>query len=80
MRFARVADMDLYESPPDPFYSDRIRTLVDGLPKKQRHMVERVYFGGEAVQTAGEEINVSPSTAKKLLLDGLERLRGPLST
>jgi DNA-directed RNA polymerase specialized sigma24 family protein len=79
MRFYRVEDMDIYESKDAVLRSDEIREMVDALPKKQRHMVERVYFGGSHVQSAGAEIGLSPSNAQLALSLGLEALRGSLS-
>lgn len=79
MRFFRVEDMDIYESKDAVLHSDEIRNMVDALPKKQRHMVERVFFGGEHIQTAGAEIGLSPSNSQLALAKGLESLRGSLS-
>ena len=65
-------------APPSEFRDDRLRELVDGLPKKQRHMVSRVFFGGAHVKDAAAEIKLSPPTGRQLLENGLGRLRRAL--
>lgn len=80
MRFYRFDPLThIYEEPEPEFRDDKIRELVDMLPKKQRHMVSRVFFGGEHVKTAAAEIKVSAPTGRQLLENGLERMRRAMS-
>lgn len=63
----------------EPFRSEEIREAVDKLPRKQRHMIERVYFGGEFVSHAAAEIGLSEARGKTALEKGLVALRVRLS-
>lgn len=62
-----------------PFRSEEIREAVDALPPRQRHMIERHFFGGEFVNYAAAEIGLTPAEGKGALEKGLAALRGLLS-
>ena len=78
MRFYRDDRPDLWEEPEPEFRDDRLRELVDGLPRRQRHLVSRVYFGGVPLKQAAEEIRLSPKDAKRQMEIGLGRLQRAL--
>lgn len=79
MRFLRDPDPDLWANPEPEFRDDRLRELVDTLPRKQAHMVSRVYFGGASLEVASTEIRVTPVQGKRILERALEGLRNALS-
>lgn len=78
MRFLRDPDPDLWAVPEPEFRDDHLRELVDALPRRQQHLVSRVYFGGAPLETAAAEIRVSPALAKRLIDRALKELRGAL--
>jgi DNA-directed RNA polymerase specialized sigma24 family protein len=78
MRFLRDDRPELWEDPPPVFRDDHLRDLVDSLPKRQQHMVSRVYFGGASMEAAAAEIRISPLVAKRLLDRALGSLRRAL--
>lgn len=49
--------------------------FVDSLPADERHMVETMYFGGWTLIRASTELGVSRSTGRRILDDGLARLK-----
>jgi DNA-directed RNA polymerase specialized sigma24 family protein len=75
VRWYRIADMDDRASPEEPLRHERLRELVDALPPEQRHVVERVYFGGASITEAGAEIGVTYARAKDHLNDAIQQLR-----
>ena len=58
MRIYRRDDFELDPEPEPPFRDNRLRELVDKLPKDQRHMVSRVFFGGATVTQAVSELDL----------------------
>lgn len=78
MKILRTDQMDNRESPEDVFRDDRLRELVDELPARQRHLVSRVFFGGDTLTQAASEINLDPLKAKVQLDKALEKLRRAL--
>jgi DNA-directed RNA polymerase specialized sigma24 family protein len=74
----RSDKLDELASPPAQPHDDRLRTLVDRLPKNERHVIERVIFGGVTVNRAAEEIGVPEASAKTLYRNGLARLKEKL--
>lgn len=80
MRILRTDQMDNREAPEEPFRDDRLRELVDALPARQRHLVSRVYFGGDTLTQAAAEIKLETPKAKALLTEALEKLRRALQT
>lgn len=67
---------DELESPDPPAQDPELRRMVDLLPAKERHVIERVYFGGASTHAAAREINVAPHIAERLRRSGLKRLKG----
>lgn len=61
------------------FRSEALREAVDALPARQRHMIERVFFGGEYVSHAAAEIGLKEAPGKAALEKGLVALREYLS-
>ena len=78
MRYFRVGEMDVYPSDDPPPRDDPLRELVDALPKAERHVIERTYFGQEHLTAAGAEIGLSPDQAKTVRDRALEVLRARL--
>ena len=78
MRFYRDDRADLWEEPEPEFRDDVLRELVDGLPRRQRHLVSRVFFGGVPLKQAADEINLSVKDAKRQMEIGMGRLRDAL--
>jgi DNA-directed RNA polymerase specialized sigma24 family protein len=78
MRFFSTEDLDLFEAPPSGVRIERLRELVDELPRLERHLVSRVFFGGADLQTAGEEVGLSKHRRKVVMERGLETLRKAL--
>lgn len=74
-RTVRMAWIDELPNPEKPSSDPELRRLVDALPADERHLVERVFFGGATTKAAGEEINLSPGVAERKLKSGLARLR-----
>lgn len=93
MRIYRRDDFELDEEPLPPPRDERLRELVDKLPRDQRHMVSRVFFGGATVTEAVAELKLTvtalvdgelrtfPDVAagKKLLDEAKGKLRDALS-
>lgn len=78
MRFLATDDLDLLETPEAVFRSERLRELVDSLPRLERHVISRVFFGGVDLQTAGDEVGLSKHRRKVVMARGLEALRKAL--
>lgn len=78
MRFWRVDNHSIdatYESAIPPVRSELLREIVDHLPVRERHMVERVVFGSEHAAVAGRELGLDPSESRQLLALALDRTR-----
>jgi hypothetical protein len=61
---------------PEPAMQDpELRRLVDLLPADERHIVERVYFGGASSHAAARELNLPPYAGERLRRAGLNRLK-----
>jgi DNA-directed RNA polymerase specialized sigma24 family protein len=78
IRWYRRDDMDDLPAPGEGFRSDLLRELVDQLPAKQRHVIERTFFGGASLLQAAAEAGVSPKHARDLRAAGIARLRALL--
>lgn len=74
-RIARVDYLDELPSDEEAERDDELRELVDALPATQRHLVSRVYFGGDPLRTAANETNVSIAVAERLLREALEKMK-----
>lgn len=68
-----------WRSAEEPYRSEELREAVDKLPKAQRHMVERIFFGGEPMNHAAAEIGLTPAKGKTALQKGLVALRVRMS-
>lgn len=79
MRWYREADPDQWESHDPPQQDEHLRELVDSLPRRQQHLVSRVFFGGAPLTEAAAELNIDTDRAKRLLEIALETLRCALS-
>lgn len=66
---------DEYAALPSPVRDEELRRLVDLLPDWERHVVERVYFGGSNARRAAAELDLDPSDGEKLLRRGVAQLR-----
>jgi DNA-directed RNA polymerase specialized sigma24 family protein len=66
---------DEYPSVEPPAQDAELRRLVDLLPEWERHVVERVYFGGANSRRAAAELDLDPSDGEKLLRRGLAQLK-----
>lgn len=75
IRWYRRDDMDDLESLTEPHRHEVLRELVDGLAPKQRHVIERTFFGGAPLLQAAAEVGVSPKHARELRAAALARLR-----
>lgn len=64
------------EMPIDPSASQRaVGQLLDELEPRQRRVVHQVVLAGWSYRRIGAELGVSPMTVKRLLHQGLDRLR-----
>ena len=75
MRYERHGDMDLFAVQEAETYNDRLRQLVDELDGLERHVVERLFFGGAHLKTVASEAGVSKETAKRALQSAFDKLR-----
>lgn len=75
VRFDRYADMDVYAAEGEPFRCDQLRELVDRLPERQKHIIERLFFGGADLLSVAAEIGISPKRARELRAEAFESLR-----
>jgi RNA polymerase sigma-B factor len=67
------------DPPIDPAGSKQaVRQLLDGLEPRQRRVVSQVVLAGWSYRRLAAELGVSPMTIKRLLHQGLERLREQL--
>lgn len=66
---------DEMESPEHPMQDPELRRLVDLLPAQERHIIERMYFGGVSSHAAAREINLPPYAGERLRRAGLKRLK-----
>lgn len=78
LRMYRTDKLDELASPDAPFRDDRLRELVDALPKNQRTVIERTFFGVATINEVAEELNVSGKTARSLRALALESLKEAL--
>jgi DNA-directed RNA polymerase specialized sigma24 family protein len=78
MRWYRESDPDQWEDQGPPPRDERLRELVDQLPRRQQHLVSRVFFGGAHLTEAAAEIKMKPLVAGRLLERALEGLRRAL--
>ncbi len=67
--------MDDLPAPEPVFRSDALREHVDKLPKVQKHIIERCYFGGADLLSAAAEIGISGKQARDARTKGLETLK-----
>lgn len=78
MRFWRIENMDDYASQLPPVRNTEMIRLVDGLPDRERFVMERMFFGQAALSVVAKELDVSKDTVKKIRANALRRLRGYL--
>ena len=79
IRWFRVEDMDLYASQDQPVSrSNKLREMVDALPDMERHLLERVFFGGAPMCVVAQELKVSEKRAREIRTRALGLLRGML--
>jgi RNA polymerase sigma-B factor len=72
---------EIQESPIDPEESKRaVARLLGSLEPKQRRVVSQVVLAGWSYRKLAAELGVSPMTVKRLLHQGLERLRQQLDS
>lgn len=67
--------MDDYPTLAAPVHNDRLRTIIDELPAVQRHLIERMFFGGEGLERAANEIGVNVKNAKGQLDEAFATIR-----
>jgi DNA-directed RNA polymerase specialized sigma24 family protein len=71
---------DLWEAQGEEFRDDALRDMVDELlTEEQTHLVSRVFFGGDYLATAAEEIGMSVVEARQEMAEAMEVLREALS-
>jgi len=75
IRWFRVGYMDELPTGQPPERSELLRELVDQLPPKERHVIERTFFGGATLTLAASELKVSSKYARLLRRRGIEQLR-----
>lgn len=75
IRWFRQEDMDLFPSQDEAGRMDDLREMVDNLPPKERHIIERFFFGGATLCQIADELKVSQKHARLLRTRALERLR-----
>jgi DNA-directed RNA polymerase specialized sigma24 family protein len=75
MRWYRTDQMDELPAPPAPFRADKLRDAVDRLPKIQRHLIERTFFGGQPLQMAADELGLEIRRARRYQREALEALK-----
>jgi len=80
MRWYVSPCIDELPSPEVGAQQEYLREMVDDLPPKQRHMIERVFFGGASVTAAGAELGLAAVRAKTHYEKGLATLRGLLQS
>jgi hypothetical protein len=78
VRWYRRDDLDLEPSQPPVPRIERVRELVDELPAAERHIVERLFFGGDTLLQAAREAGINPKRARQLLASGLGKLRADM--
>ena len=78
IRWHRRDDMDELGNQPGTFRLDILRELVDELPEKQKHIIERTFFGGAPLLEAAAELKVSPKHARELRAAAFDHLRDAL--
>jgi DNA-directed RNA polymerase specialized sigma24 family protein len=71
----RRDDLDELPTSEPPFRSDRLRELVDQLPKNQRHVISRCFFGGEQLAAVARELGITERRAGVYRDRALERLK-----
>lgn len=76
MRFWRIENMDDYTHEDPPVRQTELLALVDSLPRLERHILERVFFGGAPLSVAGREVGLDPDAAGVIRDRALGRLRG----
>lgn len=59
-----------------PKFDDNLRRLVDCLPRIQRHLINRVVFAGETMNTASAEASISRYKAEREHREAIRTLRG----
>lgn len=60
---------------PAPVQDPELRRLVDLLPEKHRHILERVYFGGVFLSVAARELGLDKRAARTVKEEALAMLR-----
>jgi DNA-directed RNA polymerase specialized sigma24 family protein len=75
MIWYRRDDLDLLPQPEPEFRSDELREHVDNLPLEEKHLVERVFFGGIPMAEAAREAGMSQPRAKELMRRAFATLR-----
>lgn len=75
VRFLRDGEMDLRQNVEPPPRDELVREAVDQLPKHERHVIERYYFGGATMMEITEEMRVKdPKLTRRWRKDGLTHL------
>lgn len=59
--------------------AERLHQAMERLPKKERAVLEGVYFHSDPVKEVAQHLNVSPSHIYRLQQSGIRRVRGMLS-
>lgn len=67
--------LDELEAPEQPAQDTELRRLVDLLPENERHVIERVFFGGTSSHAAARELGLEPYHGERLKKAGMEQLR-----
>ena len=62
----------------EPTARERIRALVDALPKPEQYVISRIFFGGASLAQVGQECGHDKWWARTTRNRGLQRLRALL--
>lgn len=66
------------DPPPDPDLTEFIAALLNGLPERERDIVNRVIWEGEATNDIGESYGVTGQRIRQIYAGAVERMRGSL--
>ena len=78
LRQYRRDDLDDWAALDEPTQDEPLRVMVDSLPAVQKHIVERVYFGGATITEAAKEAGINVKQARTEEASALKALRALL--
>lgn len=75
IRMYRSDKLDELATPEPEFRDDRLRELVDRLPKRHRRVIEGMFFGSLTINEVALDLGVSGLVAKRLRDEALVILK-----